>query len=413
MAKTTTDIPQLIFNKVSKEKYEELKANGELVDNQFYITPENEVDIADKADTAYVDEQLLLKADKETTYTKEEVDELVSNVNVEVDAYTKEEVDNLIANIDIPEQTPNIKGGEYIDVIEPKGEILYEYERYMEPTGLDMGWVPYYTKTTDIEYITLPTSPELEDLVTNVANELYAFKLKEEDESKLVPVFNSNNIQLVAYDLLTDELCENLLPILGIESTDITDEIRELSFTTVFTDVDKNSPVYATYLYNNETIMGTGNTADGIVLFVKNTHDEYGMVVHTMGKTEPCNTIELESTDTSLTIDFNEKALEQMDNKANTDLSNILANIDYVVESKLPTEEDPTWYRVYKSGWVEQGGNGSEGEITLLKSFSHSNYTITLASFGSTHTYVTSSSVSSFTLSGSGCRWQACGQGAE
>ena len=75
MAKTTTDIPQLIFNKVSKEKYEELKTNGELVDNQFYITPENEVDIADKADTAYVDEQLLLKADKETTYTKEEVDE--------------------------------------------------------------------------------------------------------------------------------------------------------------------------------------------------------------------------------------------------------------------------------------------------------------------------------------------------
>lgn len=30
--------------------------------------------------------------------------------------------------------------------------------------------------------------------------------------------------------------------------------------------------------------------------------------------------------------------------------------IDYVVEWKTPTESDPTWYRVYKSGWVEQGG---------------------------------------------------------
>lgn len=30
--------------------------------------------------------------------------------------------------------------------------------------------------------------------------------------------------------------------------------------------------------------------------------------------------------------------------------------IDYVVEWKKPTSSDPTWYRVYKSGWVEQGG---------------------------------------------------------
>ncbi|MBR2391949.1 MAG: hypothetical protein IKA93_00025 [Elusimicrobiaceae bacterium] len=30
--------------------------------------------------------------------------------------------------------------------------------------------------------------------------------------------------------------------------------------------------------------------------------------------------------------------------------------IDYVVEFKRPTAEDPTWYRKYKSGWLEQGG---------------------------------------------------------
>ena len=42
---------------------------------------------------------------------------------------------------------------------------------------------------------------------------------------------------------------------------------------------------------------------------------------------------------------------------AKTDLSNISSNIDYVVESQEPTEANGyTWYRKYKSGWVEQGG---------------------------------------------------------
>ena len=43
--------------------------------------------------------------------------------------------------------------------------------------------------------------------------------------------------------------------------------------------------------------------------------------------------------------------------KADTDLGNIPTNYDYVVESQEPTAENGyTWYRKYKSGWVEQGG---------------------------------------------------------
>ena len=43
--------------------------------------------------------------------------------------------------------------------------------------------------------------------------------------------------------------------------------------------------------------------------------------------------------------------------KADTDLGNIPTNYDYVVESQLPTAGNGyTWYRKYKSGWVEQGG---------------------------------------------------------
>lgn len=43
--------------------------------------------------------------------------------------------------------------------------------------------------------------------------------------------------------------------------------------------------------------------------------------------------------------------------KADTDLGNIPTNYDYVIESQFPTAgNDYTWYRKYKSGWVEQGG---------------------------------------------------------
>lgn len=43
--------------------------------------------------------------------------------------------------------------------------------------------------------------------------------------------------------------------------------------------------------------------------------------------------------------------------KADTDLNNVSANIDFVIDSQEPTAENNyTWYRLYKSGWVEQGG---------------------------------------------------------
>lgn len=44
-------------------------------------------------------------------------------------------------------------------------------------------------------------------------------------------------------------------------------------------------------------------------------------------------------------------------NKMDIDMGNTsLLDFDYVIESKLPTDEDPSWYRLYKSGWLEQGG---------------------------------------------------------
>ena len=64
--------------------------------------------------------------------------------------------------------------------------------------------------------------------------------------------------------------------------------------------------------------------------------------------------------------------------KANIDLSNVPANIDYVVDYKNPTDSDPTWYRKWKSGKLEQGGivTATEQNITFLKPFANTNYTV-------------------------------------
>lgn len=65
-------------------------------------------------------------------------------------------------------------------------------------------------------------------------------------------------------------------------------------------------------------------------------------------------------------------------NKANSDLSNVPANIDYVVDYKNPTDSDPNWYRKWKSGKLEQGGivPVSTENITFLKPFANTNYTV-------------------------------------
>ena len=53
--------------------------------------------------------------------------------------------------------------------------------------------------------------------------------------------------------------------------------------------------------------------------------------------------------------------------KADRNLLNTTDNVDIVVESQLPTAENNyTWYRKYKSGWVEQSGRWT-GSMSLGK----------------------------------------------
>lgn len=92
------------------------------------------------------------------------------------------------------------------------------------------------------------------------------------------------------------------------------------------------------------------------------------------------------------------KAFGVIVNSSNTNLSNILTNIetnnqkmsvfetnyDFVVESWRDGTE---WYRKYKSGWVEQGGkcvressaSSWNATITLLKPFSNTDYNVSIS----------------------------------
>lgn len=122
--------------------------------------------------------------------------------------------------------------------------------------------------------------------------------------------------------------------------------------------------------------------------------------------------------------------------KADTALSNVLANIDYVVESKFPTADDPTWYRLYKSGWLEQGGISAtvsataqqHFKVTLLKPMLSNNYSVlgnycfvSGQSSSLVTTKITNESTIAFTTEQANntgtregfIRWYVCGKGAE
>lgn len=85
-------------------------------------------------------------------------------------------------------------------------------------------------------------------------------------------------------------------------------------------------------------------------------------------------------------IDFGQMS-EALNDKLDRDGRNVdtVSGADVVIEYQLPTADNNyTWYRLYKSGWVEQGGiseipsriNSGESQTTIIfpKSMSNSSY---------------------------------------
>lgn len=79
-------------------------------------------------------------------------------------------------------------------------------------------------------------------------------------------------------------------------------------------------------------------------------------------------------------IDVNELS-NAIQEKMDLDMGNMPQNIDFVVESQNPTASEPRWYRLYKSGWIEQGGyianNSTTTTVLFLKNMADTNYCIT------------------------------------
>ena len=74
---------------------------------------------------------------------------------------------------------------------------------------------------------------------------------------------------------------------------------------------------------------------------------------------------------------------EVLNDKMDRDMSNTTANVDFVIDSYGP-DSSGNWYRIYKSGWVEQGGttlsNNPDSTITvnLLIPMDNDRYTLLL-----------------------------------
>ena len=91
---------------------------------------------------------------------------------------------------------------------------------------------------------------------------------------------------------------------------------------------------------------------------------------------------------------------------------------DYVVEWQAPTDlNNYTWYRKYKSGWVEQGVTG-KGVITLPIPMANTQYSIVATRLSSSADFLVSAiSVSTTQIqinlsSGTSAYWKVCGMGA-
>jgi len=73
--------------------------------------------------------------------------------------------------------------------------------------------------------------------------------------------------------------------------------------------------------------------------------------------------------------------LEALNDKVDRDCRNVDTNsgADVVIEWQAPDpNNDYKWYRLYKSGWIEQGGKTTSRDetVTFPKAFMDTNYTI-------------------------------------
>lgn len=95
-------------------------------------------------------------------------------------------------------------------------------------------------------------------------------------------------------------------------------------------------------------------------------------------------------------IDFGQLS-EALNDKSDRDLRNVdtTAKADAVIDYQMPTADNGyTWYRKYKSGWVEQGGNvngGTSQTATFPIEMADTHYTVAYGNVSGTYEQVRTS----------------------
>lgn len=442
MAKTSVDIPQLKFNKMSTAKYEELKLAGQLNDNEFYITPDGgtipEVNETTN-DFVLSNNGTDLNWVQETEYTKNRIDSKLDD-NVRTNCLTKIPQD---IKLELNEGTLTLKAGSKVYI----------------PNGFEEdGATPKFDEIIiDVDKIRTKDSS-----LYDIDNALFFYTQSIDfiDFFPTVRIYSGDTEPDVeSYDLWYD-ITENLIKT-NIEKV-WTARNTSLPFCIGNTDIT-NGIININQIFNGFGYIGSTIFAlPGIEGLIPNGRNDDGSLNNTKFKTTSVLTRTMPSVtnqhritlknDTLLYIDnisygYNEEENVNYDKSTGHVFYYMVAGLfstvngritafnpktvfqavdrneaDYVVESY---KNGSNWYRIYKSGWIEQGGiitvNGaSTTTISLLKAYKDTLYSVTHALKTVIARYdpaITNTSIDSFTItypSAGGdaiVSWEAKGQG--
>ena len=221
--------------------------------------------------------------------------------------YSSLKINELLSN-----DSTNIQGGEYIDVIKPKGETLYEYD------VLDLVLTQYgisscnniVLNTNVFDYVGVSMLDFISISPTH-SNDLYGSQLPESFIPYLIPATKKDGTQYTVEEILTQEYIDML------------NGTYETPFETFAEMID-----YASYSNAESTalvyiVKFEQEGASFLIAVYPDKNGNYIWLAGGMYDITPINTIELESSDKSITIDWNKKALSMFENLS-VDESNLV-----------------------------------------------------------------------------------------
>lgn len=444
MAKTSVDIPQLKFNKMSTAKYEELKLAGQLNDNEFYITPDGgtlpEVNESTN-DFVLSNNGTDLNWIQETEYTKNRIDSKLDE-NTRTNCLTKIPQD---IKLESTEGVLTLKAGSKVYI--PNGVGVFDEVFIDSDLTID-----FSANSSGSVVIFVPPSKNFLDNI--IVSNCVSGSTHEEKTYSVWYDTTNNVINLYTTNAsIADRQVSLPIAIIDITqgSSSSTIQIRQ-----VFNGFGYiGSTVFA--LPGVEGIIPNGRNADGSLNNIKFTttnvlltgqfsgdfdaqivmsgndigsdyysYDDYNNLVRRTDTNEIYNGIILGNVSgkNNILTSLKPKNVFQLIDRNEA---------DYIIESKI--NSDGSWYRKYKSGWLEQGGFDDEGNvdygehtITFQKSFANSLYTLIVSgkSLGNTSNATTPlTMLGGYALTTTnfkrrtstetyrdGIYWYACGQGA-